>query len=122
MNTNEFDICCPTDEFLIEDWIASLKNERNSLSKKIENQEDLLKYISNSYRLANIHFLSLRSHCVCEIVNKLEGSPSNVSYHISQLHMANIIENNNNNGRIYYSLTEYGKKIMSWLEKIPLNK
>ena len=122
MNSNEYEICCPIDEKVHRKWIEKLHQEKNALSENIKTEETVLKIIGNPSRLAIMHFLSIRPHCVCEIVQKLDVPHSNVSYHISQLIFADILENVSNNGRVYYSLTNFGKNIIQWLEKIPVIK
>ena len=122
MDSIEYDICCPVDDNLKEKWLSKLKKEKNILLETINEQESALKIISNPLRLSIIQFLSYRPHCVCEIVQKLDIPHSNASYHISQLIFTDILENVNNNGRVYYSLTKYGKDLITWLEKIPKNK
>ena len=119
MNSNHYDVCCPSDEKLAEDWISNLEHEKNLVSRKIARQELVLKNISNPYRLSIIQYVSLRPHCVCEIVKKLEIPHSNISYHLSQLCSADIVETYNNNGRVYYTLTEFGRCIINWLEHVP---
>ena len=119
MNSIHFDVCCPSDEKLAELWISNFEHEKNLVSGKISKQELVLKNISNLFRLSIIHYVSLRPHCVCEIVKKLETPHSNISYHLSQLCSSGIVETYNNNGRVYYTVTEFGRSIINWLEHVP---
>jgi DNA-binding transcriptional ArsR family regulator len=123
LDTNHIDPCCPTDPDQRILWEGKLQKELDDFElkygEKIANQENLLKNLSHSIRLGILQYLRIRPNCVCELVIKLKTSNSAISYHLSSLVNGGMIINENHAGRIYYSLTNYGKTILKWLETLP---
>ncbi len=83
-------------------------------------RENLLKTLAHEIRLSILHHLGARPNCVCELVEKLGTSNSAISYHLSFLAKYALIQSENRAGNIYYVLTDYGNKVLQWLETIPI--
>lgn len=63
--------------------------------------------------------LRLRRHCVCEIMERVDMSQSLISHHLKDLKGVNVVSDKKRGLRVYYSLTEKGKKITDLLFQIP---
>jgi ArsR family transcriptional regulator len=115
--------CCPTHPQLEIEWKEKLQKEKEKIEVKkgelaIE-LELMLKCAGNTIRFDLLLHLNERPHCVCELVDKLKEGNSKVSYHLGLLADNNLIRNENRSGNSYYILTDYGRSIMNWLNKMP---
>jgi len=78
----------------------------------------LLKLISEESRLKILSLLSQGAHCVCEIMDHFEMSQSLISHHLADLKEMGLIKDERQGKRVYYSLTEKGKKIADLIFKL----
>ncbi|MHA2028102.1 MAG: ArsR/SmtB family transcription factor [Candidatus Kariarchaeaceae archaeon] len=117
---SEYDICCPSDEPSKSLWLDKLDFERGEVSEIIKPRTPFFKLMSHYSRLLILTNLHIRPHCVCELVQKIQIKNSALSYHLSILHENDIIKSEKQGGMKYYSLTELGTKISSWIQKAPI--
>ncbi len=119
-----FDPCCPSNPEQKALWVKKLQSEQERLNIEggslLAERETLLKTLAHEVRLSILHHLGSRPNCVCELVEKLSTSNSAISYHLSFLAKYALIQSENRAGNIYYVLTEYGNKILQWLDSIPV--
>ena len=78
----------------------------------------LLKLVGEESRLKLLCVLSRGSHCVCEMKGHLSLSQSLISHHLSDLKEAGMVKDEKKGLRVYYSLTEKGKRITHLLFKL----
>ncbi|MHA1940414.1 MAG: ArsR/SmtB family transcription factor [Candidatus Hodarchaeales archaeon] len=118
------DFCCPVDPQRNKEWHARLDEEGKKLillkGEKFAEQQLLLKSLSNSQRLDILYYLDQKPNCVCELVKKLGAKNSAVSYHLSHLSKFALINDKLVGGRTIYYRTKYGKSVLKWLEKLPI--
>jgi DNA-binding transcriptional ArsR family regulator len=87
-------------------------------TKQIEKLGPLIKVISDDSRLKILCALQYESHCVCELEEHTKLSQSLVSHHLKDIKDAGLAIDNKQSQRVYYSLTDYGKKIIETLLSI----
>lgn len=93
--------------------------KRESLkSKDIEDLSSTLKLVSDESRLKILCILSQGTHCVCEIQKHLSLSQSLISHHLKDLKDAGLVDFKKEKNKVYYFLTEKGRKITNLLFKI----
>ena len=91
-------------------------NSKNT--KQIEKLGPLIKVISDDSRLKILCALQCDSHCVCELEEHTKLSQSLISHHLKDIKDAGLATDNKQSQRVYYSLTDYGKKIIETLLSI----
>ncbi|MHA1975487.1 MAG: ArsR/SmtB family transcription factor [Candidatus Hodarchaeales archaeon] len=118
------DFCCPIDPQRTKEWTERLEEERKKLirrkGEKFAEQQLLLKALSNSLRLDILFYLHQKPNCVCELVRKLGAKNSAVSYHLAYLTKFSLIQDKMTGGNVVYYRTRYGKTVLNWLEKVPI--
>ncbi len=82
----------------------------------------LFKVIGEESRMKILIFLSMDKHCVQDLMKHTKDSQSLISHHLYDLKKAGIIANEKIGLRVYYSLTEWGKSIVSTLTRIRSKK
>jgi DNA-binding transcriptional ArsR family regulator len=87
-------------------------------TKQIEKLGPLIKVISDDSRLKILCALQCDSHCVCELEEHTKLSQSLISHHLKDIKDAGLAIDNKQSQRVYYSLTDYGKKIIDTLLSI----
>ncbi len=124
MANPRFEPCCPSNPDQKALWVKKLQSEQERLTleggSSLAERETLLKTLAHEIRLSILHHLLARPNCVCELVEKLGESNSAISYHLSFLAKYALIQSENRAGNTYYVLTEYGNKVLQWLEAIPV--
>jgi len=88
-------------------------------SKQVTKLASILKLVSEESRLKILCILRQKDHCVCELMEHLNMSQSLISHHLRDLKDADIVVDNKQGLRVYYSLTDEGKRITDLLFKIP---
>ncbi len=116
--------CCPSNPQQRALWVKKLQSEKDHIEIKVggflAEKENILKTLGHEIRLSILHHLGARPNCVCELVEKLGASNSAISYHLSFLAKYNLIHSENRAGNTYYDLTDYGTKILRWLDDLPI--
>ncbi len=102
MSMNSYNCCTPNSE----------------TTKQIEKLGPLIKVISDDSRLKILCALQCDSHCVCELEEHTKLSQSLISHHLKDIKDAGLAIDNKQSQRVYYSLTDYGKKIIDTLLSI----
>ena len=87
-------------------------------TKQIERLVPLIKVIGEDSRLKILCALQCDSHCVCELEEHTKLSQSLISHHLKDIKDAGLATDNKQSQRVYYSLTDYGKKIIETLLSI----
>ena len=90
------------------------------LGEMMDERENLLKTLGHAIRLSILQYLGTRPNCVCELVEKLGASNSAVSYHLVFLAKCGLVQTENRAGNTYYFLTDFGSKVLQWLQLMPL--
>lgn len=88
-------------------------------SKHVESLSALLKLVSEESRLKILCILRQDEHCVCEIMEHVDMSQSLISHHLRDLRDAHIVSDQKKGLRVYYSLTDKGRKITNLLFQVP---
>jgi DNA-binding transcriptional ArsR family regulator len=118
------DFCCPVDPGRKSEWIERLQRQRERIvaqhGETIADQEIMLKTLSHPIRLKILWHLHTKPNCVCELVKKLGASNSAVSYHLAYLARFLLIKDKQSGGNVYYYRTKFGKTMLQWLEKMPI--
>lgn len=78
----------------------------------------ILKVACEESRLKILNILQEGERCVCEIEKQIDLSQSLISHHLKDLKDEGIVADKKQGLRVYYSLTEKGKKITDLLFKI----
>lgn len=91
----------------------------SSESKQVTTLSSVLKLVSEESRLKILCILRQKDHCVCELMEHLNMSQSLISHHLRDLKDADVVMDNKQGLRVYYSLTETGKHITNLLFQIP---
>lgn len=91
----------------------------SKVSRQAVDLSSLLKLVSEESRLKILCILRQRDHCVCEIMEHVDMSQSLISHHLKGLRDADIVSNEKKGVRVYYFLTDKGKKIINLLFQIP---
>jgi len=102
MNMNSYDNCFSKD----------------SKSKKIKELSVLLKIVSENSRLQILCILKKKENCVCQLIKKTKLSQSLISHHLKDLKNIFLVFDRKEGKRVYYSLTDEGKRIANLLFKI----
>jgi len=90
--------------------------------KEIARLSSLLKLVSEESRLKLLCILRKVKHCVCELMEYVEMSQSLISHHHKDLKDAGLVMDEKRGLRVYYSLTEKGKRITDLLLSIPTKR
>jgi ArsR family transcriptional regulator len=90
--------------------------------KNIRSLSTLLKLIAEESRLKILCILGSGKHCVCEIMGNIDLSQSLVSHHLLDLKEAGLVNKEKKGRRVYYQLTNYGKKLMNIVQNIEIKK
>lgn len=77
-----------------------------------------MKAMGDEKRLAILYALARQRMCVCMLAELTDCAYSKCSYHITKLKDAGLIEAEQLGNYIIYSLTPYGREILTRLEKI----
>ncbi len=102
MNVSSYNCCSPS----------------SKEADQVKSLSVLLKLVSEESRLEILCILCLGEHCVCEIMEHVDMSQSLISHHLKDLRDGNIVSNEKKGVRVYYSLTDKGKKIINLLFQI----
>lgn len=78
----------------------------------------LLKILAEGNRLRLLCILKQRTHCVCNLIKHFNLSQSLISHHLADLKKAGLVKDKKRGQRVYYSLTDKGKKITNLLSRI----
>lgn len=78
----------------------------------------LLKIVAEESRLKILCILGNDEHCVCEIMEHVDMSQSLVSHHLADMKQVGLVVDEKRGLRVYYQLTEKGKKILSLLKEV----
>ena len=81
------------------------------LMKETRQAAGILKIIAEENRLRILCILKNGERCVCQIIDHLGLSQSLVSHHLKSLKDAELIQDSKRGLWVYYSLTDYGKRI-----------
>jgi len=87
-------------------------------SKQVTSLSALLKIVSEESRLKLLCILRGGEHCVCELVDHVDLSQSLISHHLKDLKDAGVVIDDKRGLRVYYSLTDEGKRITNLLFNI----
>ena len=87
-------------------------------TNQLEKLGPLIKLISEDSRLRILCALQCDSHCVCELEEHTKLSQSLISHHLKDIRKAGLVVDNKKGQRVYYSLTNYGNKILDALLSI----
>ncbi|MFQ5818987.1 MAG: ArsR/SmtB family transcription factor [Candidatus Heimdallarchaeota archaeon] len=91
--------------------LAEILKDMPSLDK-IEEQSQIFKALADPLRLRILHILRQQAMCVCVIKNITNEADSKLSYHLSILKDAELIQGQSEKNWIIYRLTNLGKKIL----------
>jgi ArsR family transcriptional regulator len=72
--------------------------------RRCELQAEVLKALAHPIRLAIVQFLSREEKCVCDIVDYVGTSQSNISKHLSIMKGAGILSDRKEGLSVYYRL------------------
>jgi len=72
--------------------------------RRFELQAEVLKALAHPIRLAIMEFLSQEEKCVCDIVDYVGTSQSNISKHLSTMKQAGILSDRKEGLSVYYRL------------------
>jgi ArsR family transcriptional regulator len=97
----------------------SCYSQSNKISKQVVSLSSLLKLVSEESRLKLLCILRQGEYCVCELMEHVDMSQSLISHHLKDLKDAGLVTDEKRGLRVYYSLTEKGKRIMDLLFSIP---
>ena len=98
MNMRSYNCCC-----------------QKRVDKRIFSLAVILKVVSEENRLKILWILKNGRHCVCEIISHLKLAQSLVSHHLADLKKTNLIIDKKEGRKVYYSLTDLGKKLVDLL-------
>lgn len=87
-------------------------------SKKVRELLSLLKIVSEDSRLQILCILQKDEHCVCELMEVTKLSQSLISHHLKDLKVSNLVSDRKESKKVYYSLTDRGKRITNLLFQI----
>ena len=79
--------------------------------KETRQAAGILKIIAEENRLRILCILKNGERCVCQVIDYLGLSQSLVSHHLKSLKDAGLIQDSKRGLWVYYSLTDYGKRI-----------
>ena len=79
----------------------------------------LLKLMSEESRLKLLCILLNGEHCVCELMEHTKMSQSLISHHLKGLKDMGVVADEKKGLRVYYSLTEKGRKVTNLIFRIP---
>lgn len=99
MNMNSYRCCLPN----------------SSEFKSVVSLSYLLKLVAEESRLKLLCILRQGEHCVCELMDHVDMSQSLISHHLRDLKDANVVVDQKRGLRVYYSLTDKGKKVTNLL-------
>ncbi len=102
MNMGSYSCCTP---------LTSESNQVNSLAS-------ILKIVAEESRLKILCILRQGEHCVCELLEHLDLSQSLTSHHLKDLRAIDVVKDEKRGLRVYYSLTDEGKRITDLIFKI----
>ncbi|HMK46909.1 MAG TPA: helix-turn-helix domain-containing protein [Methanocella sp.] len=109
--------CCPADCAIRSDWENELQAEIESLHlTKFREATDLLKVVGHPMRLQILLLLLRRDHCVCEIIYVLREKQNLVSYNLSILKEAGLIDSYYRSKHKIYRLTKEKASIIRLLK------
>ena len=85
--------------------------------ESINNLSFIYRALSDPIRLKIMYLLHQHTLCVCLVKRVVDISDSKLSYHLSILRKAGLIEGSKNYNWIIYSVTEKGKEYVLQLDK-----
>lgn len=88
------------------------------VSRQIQALSGTLKVVSETSRLKILCILRSGEHCVCEMMNHVDFSQSLISHHLCDLKDAGVVTDRKRGIRVYYSLTDEGRRITNLLFSI----
>lgn len=88
-------------------------------SKEVASLSLLLKLMSEESRLKLLCILLNGEHCVCELMEHTKMSQSLISHHLKDLKDMGVVADEKKGLRVYYSLTEKGRKVTNLIFRIP---
>ena len=77
---------------------------REKERKKCELQAEVLKALAHPLRLAVVQYLAKEEKCVCEIVDYVGTSQSNISKHLSIMKRVGVLSDRKEGLSVYYRL------------------
>jgi DNA-binding transcriptional ArsR family regulator len=95
MNVDSYSCCTP----------------KSADSVRVTKLTELLKVVSEESRLKLLCILRRGKHCVCELSTHAHLSKSLISHHLRDLKEAGIVSHNKQGLRVYYALTNKGKRV-----------
>jgi len=89
---------------IIESAANEAMNERSRAMIDVQEMSESLKLLADKSRLTILALLREREMCVCDIVEILETTQSNVSQHLKKLKTGGLINETRRRQWVYYSL------------------
>ena len=94
--------------------------QAGSIKDSLDKYSRIFKVLGEKNRLHIMSLLSKRELCVCELVDLLGISQSNVSQHLSKLKSVDLVRERRGKQWIFYSINEDKKEILGrLLELLP---
>ncbi len=96
----------------LEETGGLLELMKNIEEEEIEEQSEIYKAISKPLRLKILTLLAQQDLCVCLLKEILDIADSKLSYHLSVLKDAGLIEGERKANFVIYRITEKGKRFL----------
>lgn len=118
--------CCPGPPARVPQAIAKMVEEKGGLEaicasvpdpEHLSSEVEMHKAMSDAHRLMVLHALSCTDLCPCLLKSITGLADSKLSYHLSVLEMAGLIEWQQDGQWRIYSLTAEGHKVLDLPEK-----
>jgi DNA-binding transcriptional ArsR family regulator len=106
------DIPCELDEWLKESGGMEGIKEMLPKDEALERKSRIYGALSDPIRLKILHLLAIHPLCVCLIKEVIDMADSKLSYHLSVLKGAGMIEGERRGKWILYRITEEGRKCL----------
>ncbi|MCX6791711.1 MAG: metalloregulator ArsR/SmtB family transcription factor [Candidatus Gottesmanbacteria bacterium] len=87
-------------------------------SKQVASLSSVLKVVSEESRLKLLCVLRKGEHCVCDTMKHVNLSQSLISHHLRDLKDAGIVSDEKRGLKVFYKLTDTGKRITDTLFKL----
>ncbi|MDD3679513.1 MAG: metalloregulator ArsR/SmtB family transcription factor [Candidatus Shapirobacteria bacterium] len=91
--------------------------EKSTLSA-LDQLSSLLKIVADNNRLKILFVLRLKDGCVCDLMEQVAMPQSLASHHLSDLKKVGLVVGERRGLRVYYSLTEKGRRVTGVIFKI----
>ena len=89
--------------------------------QQLEKLSSILKIVAEPSRLKILCILRQGERCVCEIMEQIDYSQSLISHHLGDLREMAVVKDVKRGQRVYYSLSDKGKRITDTLFAIVEN-